>query len=102
MCHLSIKCALSTLLTGGVQAILQAVCLSIPVTGSTTVSRHTLCSSSLVRNQGGFLCTPMLRRPRISGHKEIVLVTSISCSKYNIRYVPGPTYRGSAPLCVPP
>jgi hypothetical protein len=27
---------------------------------------------------------------------------SISCSKYYISYVPGPTYRGSAPLYVPP
>jgi hypothetical protein len=26
----------------------------------------------------------------------------ISCSKYYIRYVPGPACRGSAPLCVPP
>jgi hypothetical protein len=102
MCRLNIKCALSTLLTDDVQAILQAACLSIPETGSATVSRHTLCSSSLVRNQGGFCCTPMLRRPRISGRKEIALATSISCSKYNICYVPGPTCRGSAPLCVPP
>jgi hypothetical protein len=102
MCRLSIKCALSTLLMGGVQAILQVACMSIPMTGSTIVPRHTLCSSSLVHNQGGFRCTPMLRRPRISGRKEIVLATSISCSKYNICYVPGPTYLGSTPLCVPP
>jgi hypothetical protein len=27
---------------------------------------------------------------------------SISCSKYYIRYVPGPTCRGLAPLCVSP
>jgi hypothetical protein len=44
----------------------------------------------------------MLRRPRISGRKEIALATSISCSKYYIRYVPGPACRGSAPLYVPP
>jgi hypothetical protein len=30
------------------------------------------------------------------------LATSISCSKYYIRYVPGPACRGSAPLYVPP
>jgi hypothetical protein len=44
----------------------------------------------------------MLRRLRISGRKEIALATGISCSKYYIRYVPGPACRGSAPLYVPP
>jgi hypothetical protein len=44
----------------------------------------------------------MLRRSQISGHKEIALATSISCSKYYICYVPGPACRGSAPLYVPP
>jgi hypothetical protein len=57
MCRLSIKCILSTLLTGGVQTILQAACPSTPVADSTPVLRHTLCSSSLVRNQGSFWCT---------------------------------------------
>jgi hypothetical protein len=66
------------------------------------VLQHTLCSSSLVRCQGSFRCTPMLRRPRISGRMEIALVTGISCSKYYIRYVPGPTCRGSVSLYVPP
>jgi hypothetical protein len=102
MCRLSIKWALSTLLTGGDQAILQEACLSIPVAGSTPVLRHTLCSSSLVRRQGSFCGAPMLRRPRISKRKEIALATSISCSKYYIRYVLRPACRGSAPLHVPP
>jgi hypothetical protein len=102
MCRLSIKCALSTLLMGGVQAILQASCPSTPVADSTPVLRHTLCSSSLVRNQGSFHCTPILCRPRISGRKKIALATNISCSKYYIRYVPGPACRGLAPLYVPP
>jgi hypothetical protein len=93
---------MSTLLTGGDQAILQAACPSSPVAGSTPVLRHTLCSSSLVRCQGSFRCTPILRRPRISRHKEIALATSISCFKYYICYVPGPACRGSAPLYVPP
>jgi hypothetical protein len=44
----------------------------------------------------------MLRRPQILGHKEIALATSISCSKYYIRYVPGPACRGSTLLYVPP
>jgi hypothetical protein len=100
MCRLSIKWALSTPLMGSDQAILQAACMSIPVAGSTTVLRHTLCSSSLVRCQGNFRCTPMLRKPRISGRKEIALAASISCSKYYICYVPGPACRGSAPLYV--
>jgi hypothetical protein len=93
---------MSTLLTGGDQAILQAACPSTPVAGSTPMLRHTLCSSSLVRCQGSFRCTPMLRRPQISGHKEIALATSISCTKYYIHYVPRPACRGLASLCVPP
>jgi hypothetical protein len=76
--------------------------LSIPVAGSTVVPRHTLCSSSLIRYQGSFRCTPMLRRLRISGHKGIALATSTSCSKHYIRFVPGPACWGSAPLYVPP
>ena len=99
---LSIKCALSTLLTDGVQAILQAACPSTLVADSTPVLRHTLCSSSLVRCQGSFRWTPMLRRPWILGYKEIALATSISCFKYYICYVPGPACRGSAPLYMPP
>jgi hypothetical protein len=93
---------MSTLLMGGDQAILQAACPSTPVAGSTPMLRHTLCSSSLVRCQGSFRYTLMLRRPQISGHKEIALATSISCTKYYIRYVPGPACRGSASLYVPP
>jgi hypothetical protein len=52
MCCLSIKCALSTPLTDCNQTILQAACLSIPLTGSTPVLRHTLYSSWLARYQG--------------------------------------------------
>jgi hypothetical protein len=36
------------------------------------------------------------------GVRKIALGTSISHSKYNIRYVPGPTCRGSATLYMPP
>jgi hypothetical protein len=36
------------------------------------------------------------------GARKIALGASISRSKYYIRYVPGPTCRGSAPLYVPP
>jgi hypothetical protein len=102
MCRISIKCALSTLLAGGDQAVSQATCLSIPLAGSTPVLRGALCSSSLVRCQGNFRCTPMLRRPQISGHKKIALAIKISCFKCYICYVPGPACRDSAPLYVPP
>jgi hypothetical protein len=36
------------------------------------------------------------------GARKIALGTSISRSKYYIRYISGPTCRGSAPLYVPP
>jgi hypothetical protein len=98
MCCLSIKCAMSTPLTDGDQTILQATCLSILLVGSTPVRRSALCSSSLVCCQGSFYCTPMLRRPQISGRKEIALATSISCSKYYICYVPRPACRGLSTL----
>jgi hypothetical protein len=49
MCRLSIKCAMSTTLTGDDQTILQAACLSIPLAGGTPMLRHTLCSSWLAR-----------------------------------------------------
>ena len=62
--------------------------------------RGALCSSSLIREASP--CTPMLRRSRMSGHKKIAPAANISCSKYYIRYVPGPTCRGSVPLYVPP
>jgi hypothetical protein len=93
---------MSTPLAGGDQAVPQAACLSIPLAGNTPVLRTALCSSSFVRCQGRFRCTPMLRRLRISGHKEIALATRINCSKYYICYVPGPACRGSVSLYVPP
>jgi hypothetical protein len=118
MCRLSIKCVLSTpltsdvspqhlmcpvtLLADGDQTIPQAACLSIPVAGGTSILSHVPRSSSLVRCQGSFRWTPMLRGPRISGRKKIALATRISYSKYYICYVSRPACRGSAPLYVPP
>jgi hypothetical protein len=93
---------MSTLLIGDVEAILQAACPSTPVANNTPVLRHTMCSSSLIRSQGSFRCTLMLRKPRISGRKKIALATRISGSKYYIYYVPRPACRDSAPLYVPP
>ena len=51
---------------------------------------------------GSFPCTPRIRRPRATGHKKIALATDIRGSKLYIHYVPGPTCRGSVPLCMPP
>jgi hypothetical protein len=49
-----------------------------------------------------FPCTPRIRRSLASGHKKITLATDIRGSKHYILYVPGPTCRGPAPLCMPP
>jgi hypothetical protein len=38
----------------------------------------------------------------MSGHKKIALAANICSSKCYIHYVPGPTCRGSVPLCMPP
>jgi hypothetical protein len=80
----------------------QATCLSILMAGDTPMLPRVPCSSSLVRCQGSFRCTLTLRRPRKPGRRKIALATNISCSKYYIRYVPGPICWGSAPLYVPP
>jgi hypothetical protein len=49
-----------------------------------------------------FPSTSMLRRSRMSRRKKIAPAANISSSKYYIRYVPGPTCRGSVPLYMPP
>jgi hypothetical protein len=49
-----------------------------------------------------FPCTPRIRRSRTSGHKKIAPTANIGGSKRYILYVPGPTCRGPAPLCMPP
>jgi hypothetical protein len=49
------------------QAILQAACLSIPLTGSTPMLRHTMCSSSLACYQGGSAAYQHCRRYRHYG-----------------------------------
>jgi hypothetical protein len=57
---------------------------------------------SIIAYIRSFLCTPILRRSRMSGRNKIAPAANISSSKYYIRYVPGPTCRGSVPLYVPP
>jgi hypothetical protein len=49
-----------------------------------------------------FPCMPKIHRSRVTGHKEIALAANIYSPKYYILYVPGPTCRGSVPLCMPP
>jgi hypothetical protein len=49
-----------------------------------------------------FPCTPILRRSRMSGRKKIAPAANICGSKCYVCYVPGPTCRGSVPLCMPP
>jgi hypothetical protein len=47
-------------------------------------------------------CTPKIHRSRTTGHKVIAPAANIYSSKCYILYVPGPTCRGSVPLCMPP
>jgi hypothetical protein len=49
-----------------------------------------------------FPYTPRIRRSRMSRRKKIVPAANICSSKCYIHYVPGPTCRGSVPLCMPP
>lgn len=46
--------------------------------------------------------TSRIRRSRVSGHEKITPAANISSSKCYIHFVPGPTCRGSVPLCMPP
>jgi hypothetical protein len=47
-------------------------------------------------------CTLKMRRSWMSGHKKIAPAANICSPKCYILYVPGPTCRGSGPLCMPP
>jgi hypothetical protein len=60
------------------------------------------CTVTIIACARSFPCTPILRRSRMSGRKKIAPAANIDSSKYYIRYVPGPTCRGSVPLYVPP
>jgi hypothetical protein len=56
----------------------------------------------IIPSTRSFPCTPRVRRSRASGHKKIASATNISGSKRYFLYVPGPTCRGPAPLCMSP
>jgi hypothetical protein len=99
MCRLSIKCALSTLLTGGDQTILQAACLSIPLAGSTPMLRYTLCLSWLARYQGSSRKISILYTLQKLWCSEISLALEAVVPSF-LPFVPGPTCRGSVSLYV--
>jgi hypothetical protein len=104
MCCLSIKCALSTLLTDGDQAFLQVVCLSTLLAGSTPVMRHTLRSPRLARYQGSSRDILILYGLWTLWRSEIFCATLALDTSICIPsiFAPGPTCRGSASLYVPP
>jgi hypothetical protein len=56
----------------------------------------------IIPSTRSFPCTPRIRRSRASGHKKMAPAANIGGSKRYILYVPGPTCRGQAPLCMPP
>jgi hypothetical protein len=56
----------------------------------------------IIPSTRSFPCTPKIRRSRVSGHEKIAPAANIGGSKRYILYVPGPTCRGPAPLCMPP
>jgi hypothetical protein len=100
MCPLSIYCFLSTPLAGGARATQQTTHLSSPLSKQCAhAAGRTVLIIPCTRS---FPCTPILRRSRMSRHKEIAPTTNISSSKYYIRYVPGPTCRSSTLLYMPP
>jgi hypothetical protein len=60
------------------QAVLQAMCLSSPLSNGTPVLFGAMCPSSLIRCHGSFPCTRRLRGSWMTGHKKIAPATNIS------------------------
>jgi hypothetical protein len=56
----------------------------------------------IIPSTRSFHYTSRIRISWKSGHKKIAPAANICSSKCYIRYVPGPTCRGSVPLCMPP
>jgi hypothetical protein len=56
----------------------------------------------IIPSTRSFPCMPKIRRSRASGHEKIAPTANIGGSKRYILYVPGPTCRGPAPLCMHP
>jgi hypothetical protein len=55
----------------------------------------------IIPSTRSFPCTPRIHKSRMSGRKKIAPAANICSSKCYIHYVPGPTCRGSVPLCMP-
>jgi hypothetical protein len=91
---------MSTPLLGGDQAIPQAACLSIPLAGNTPVLRRTLCSSSLARYRGGSRDIPISYGLRTLWRSKFAQALQALVTSFH--FAPGPTWRGSASLYVPP
>jgi hypothetical protein len=100
MCRLSIKCAMSTPLTGGDQTILQAACLSIPLAGSTPVLRHTLCSSWLARYRGSSREILTLYALRTLWRSEFTLALQALVASFHLSL--GPHVGAQYPCMCPP
>jgi hypothetical protein len=65
-------------------------------------ARVVRCFELIILSTRSFPCTPRIRRSHMSGHKKMAPAANICSSKCYIHYVPGPTCRGSVPLCMPP
>jgi hypothetical protein len=108
--------SLATTLTGDVPSrhLMRPVpsagrrCQTHPADGMSDQSTGKQCARAerravlIIPSTRRFPCTPRIRRSRASGHKKIVSATDIRGSKRYIIYVPRPTCRGPAPLCMPP
>jgi hypothetical protein len=57
---------------------------------------------TVIPSTRSFPCTPKIHRSRTTGHKGIAPAANIYSPKCYILYVPGPTCRGSVPLCMLP
>jgi hypothetical protein len=91
-----IYCVLSIPLAGDARATLQTMHMSSPLPKQYT--RAARCTV-LIPYARSFPCTPRLCRSRVSGRKKIAPAKDISSY---IRYVPGPTCRGSVLLYMSP
>jgi hypothetical protein len=85
------------------QTALLAVCLSNQTAGSTSVPpRARRGHYDLYDAMVASVVRQCYASSKYQGTWRLHKVTDISCSGYSIRYVPGPTCRGSVSLYVPP
>jgi hypothetical protein len=97
---LSIQCVLSTPLADGVRGHpADGVPVQYVVKQCVRATQRTVLTIPYTRS---FPCTPRIHRSWMSGRKKIAPAVNISSFKCYIHFVPGPTCRGSVPLCMPP